>query len=376
MSNRWARWVRHVVSWLAAWGLAVATAISAGAQTPVGAQFQINTYTTRDQEEPSVTIAANGAFVVVWQSQGSSGTDDDDSIQGQRYAAGGSPQGGEFQINTFTRSIQESPSVAMDADADFIVVWGTAESDEPALGYWSIQGQRYASNGSTQGAQFQVNTYPEWRQYSPSVAMAADGDFVVVWHSYGSSGTDTNGLSVQGQRYASNGSTQGGQFQVNTYTTSYQFRPSVAAAPDGDFVVVWLSGSSEPFASLQGQRYASNGSTLGGEFQVNTYTSNNLYFTSVGMAGNGDFVVAWMSDGSLGTDSSDWSIQARRFASDGTVLGSQFQVNTYTSGMQCEPSVAMASDGGFVVVWYGDTSATDPEHGAIQGQRYASDGSV
>ena len=52
------------------------------------------------------------------------------------------------------------------------------------------------------------------------MAAAPDGDFVVVWESNGSSGTDTSSWSIQGQRYASNGSTLGAQFQVNTYTTS------------------------------------------------------------------------------------------------------------------------------------------------------------
>ena len=31
----------------------------------------------------------------------------------------------------------------------------------------------------------------------------------------------------------------GSEFQVNTYTTSLQSRPSVSTAADGDFVVVW-----------------------------------------------------------------------------------------------------------------------------------------
>ena len=75
----------------------------------------------------------------------------------------------------------------------------------------------------------------------PSVAADADGDFVVVWESDGSSGTDTSCTSIQGQRYASTGAPQGAQFQVNTYTTSYQRRPAVAADAAGDFVVVWDS---------------------------------------------------------------------------------------------------------------------------------------
>ena len=35
------------------------------------------------------------------------------------------PQGGEFQVNTFTPSGQSFPAVAMDADGDFVVAWNS-----------------------------------------------------------------------------------------------------------------------------------------------------------------------------------------------------------------------------------------------------------
>ena len=86
-----------------------------------------------------------------------------------------------------------------------------------------------------------------------------DGDFVVVWQSQGSFGTDASNFSIQGQRYASNGSPQGGEFQVNTYTTGYQRLPSVATAAGGDLLVVWesqgSSGTDTSFSSIQGQLY-------------------------------------------------------------------------------------------------------------------------
>ncbi len=76
------------------------------------------------------------------------------------------------------------------------------------------------------------------------MAADSDGDFVIVWQSNGSPGPDSSSLSVQGQRYASDGSTLGGQFQINTYTTAGQVDAVVAADPDGDFVVVWESSGS------------------------------------------------------------------------------------------------------------------------------------
>jgi hypothetical protein len=240
-------------------GLLAPPPASAQAPLPAGGDFQVNTYTTSFQVDSSVGADADGDFVVVWMSNGSSGTDtSSQSIQGQRYASNGSTQGAQFQANTYTTGTQQLPSVAADAGGDFVVVWQSNASSGTDTSILSIQGQRYASDGSMQGAQFQVNTYTTGAQQLPSVAADADGDFVVAWNSYGSSGTDTSYQSIQGQRYASDGSTQGTQFQVNTYTTHSQLSPRVAADTDGEFVVVWGSvGSfgSDPDFSIQGQRY-------------------------------------------------------------------------------------------------------------------------
>jgi hypothetical protein len=153
------------------------------------------------------------------------------------------PLAPEFQVNTYyDLPYQWTPSVSRDADGDFVVVW---LSRGPLGSYYSsIQGQRYDVTGAPVGFEFQVNTYTPGYQLSPSVSLDADGDFVVVWHSYGSAGSDTDDLSVQGQRYDAAGAPLGSEFQVNTYTTSYQLSSSVSLDADGDFVVVWDSGGS------------------------------------------------------------------------------------------------------------------------------------
>jgi hypothetical protein len=66
----------------------------------------------------------------------------------------------------------------------------------------SIYGQRYASDGSAQGAEFLVDTYTTNDQWVPAVAAAGDRDFIVVWLSDGSSGTDAGAFSLLGQRYS------------------------------------------------------------------------------------------------------------------------------------------------------------------------------
>jgi hypothetical protein len=362
---------------------ALGTPLEAAAQTiPVGSEFQVNTYTTSFQRYPSVAADADGDFVVVWQSYGSSGGDtSQSSIQGQRYASSGSAVGSQFQVNTYTTSFQFNPSVSADADGDFVVVWDSYGSPGGDTGGNSVQGQRYASSGSAVGSQFQVNTYTTGNQRIPAVAADADGDFVVAWMSYGSSGSDTSGYSMQARRYASSGSAVGAEFQVNTYTVTYQQDGSIAADADGDFVVVWRSsgssGSDTSYGSIQGQRYASDGSAAGGEFQVNTYTTGFQQFPSVAADAGGDFVVLWQSNGSFGDDTSGSSIQGQRYASSGSEVGGQLQVNTYITNYQRYPSVAAEEGGGFVVAWESVGSAGNDTSGtSIQSQRYDSGGSA
>ena len=147
------------------------------------------------------------------------------------------PTGSQFQVNSYTTSSQASPDVAVAPDGDFVVVWQSFGSAYGDTSTSSIQAQRHASDGTAVTAQFQVNTYTTGGQTGPEVAMDMDGDFVVVWQSFGSADGDTLSFSIQGQRYASNGSALVSQFQVNSYTTSTHKNPAVAVDADGGFVV-------------------------------------------------------------------------------------------------------------------------------------------
>ncbi len=202
--------------------------------------------------------------MVVWESTGNAGGDSYGSIQGQRYDASGVAVGGEFQVNTYTTNTQNRPSVAVDADGGFVVVWqsaGSTGSDTDG----SIQGQRYDASGNPIGAEFQINGHTLGGQHSASIAMDAGGGFVVAWESTSSAGSDTDSDSIHGQRYEAGGSPVGTEFQVNVYTTSAQENPAVAVDADGDFVVAWQSlgssGTDSWDQSIQARRFAVSNAT-------------------------------------------------------------------------------------------------------------------
>ena len=288
------------------------------------------------------------------------------------------PVGDQFQVNSYTTDSQFSADLVLNPEGSFVVVWASYGSSGTDTDYTSIQGQRFNPNSAPAGPEFQVNTYTTAYQYQPAMAADEQGNFVVVWASYGSS-TDTSYNSVQARRYDADGAPLGGQFEVNTYTTNYQWRPAVAAEPQGSFVVAWESyGSSytdSDYQSVQMQRYDTTGMPVGGQIQVNSYTTDSQWTPAVAMDGQGNFVVVWTSNGSPETDP-NISIQGQRYDASGAPLAGQFQVNSYTTGTQREVAVAADTLGNFVVVWesYGsydsDTSST-----SIQAQLFDAGGS-
>src|SRR5439155_1751518 len=237
---------------------------------------------------------------------------------------------------------------------------------------------------------FQVNTYTTLDQGSSQV-MAADaaGNFVVVWSGAGQG--DAYGIFAQ--RFDSTGARQGSEFKVNSYTRGYQDNPRVAKAAGGDFLVVWDGEGSGDDAGIFGQRYASTGTPLGGEFLVNTTTLLAQQTPAVAADAAGNVVVVWAGavsgPGGCGSSVDPDGIVGRRYDSAGTPQGSEFQVNTVadpgcqgistcTLGhfLQENPAVAMGA-GGFVVTWDGPRCtgcATGCTGKRISAQRFRADG--
>ena len=288
-------------------------------------------------------------------------------IRGQRYAADGTAVGSEFIVNTFTTTTQYASSVTALADGGFVVTWQSDGQDGSGYG---IYGQRYMADGTAEGSEFLVNTYTANHQLWSSATALVDGGFVVAWTSLHQDGSDHG---IYGQRYAADGTPEGSEFRVNTFATDFQVLPSAAALADGGFVVTWSSNNGPDGSStdIYGQRYAADGTVVGTEFRVNTWTASAQHWSSVAALADGGFVVAWTS---LHQDGSDYGIYGQRYMADGIAVGSEFIVNTFTTTTQYASSVTALADGGFVVTWQSD--GQDGSGYGIYGQRYMADGTA
>ncbi len=324
---------------------------------PIGGEFQVNTYTTDSQQFARIGMDASGDFVVAWQSFGQDG--DLSGVFGQRFDSTAAPALGEFQVSTHTTDFQTFPDVAMDPSGDFVVVWHSQGQDGSSYG---VFGQRFDSAGAPQGGEFQVNTYTNSAQYFPGVAMDGTGNFVVVWHSF----QDGSSSGIFGQRFDGGGMPQGDEFRVNTFTPSAQQHPDAAMDAAGAFVVVWQGGIADGSSTgIFGQRFDTGGMPQGVEFQVNTHTLNAQAKPAVAMDPTGMFVVTWQSDSQ---DGSGYGVFGQAFDSGGMTTGSEFQVNSYTSGDQKNPDISMDGSGNFVVTW--ESFAQDRANDGIFGQRF------
>jgi hypothetical protein len=287
----------------------------------------------------------HGSFVVVWESY------DGNHIRGQRYRYFNAPTLGELLADSSGSS--RTPAVAKHDD-QIVIAWAASSASGSDTSGLSVQasGHSFVCAIGCGLPQEQINLFSLNNQRFP--AIAGRDDFLIVWAS-DNAFVDTSGQAIKARFFDTSTGAVGGEFLVNVYTTGAQTFPDVAVSENGDFVVVWHSiggsaGSDSSLSSIQGRRFDSSGAPLGGEFQVNTYTTGNQVFPSVAYEPGGNFVVAWESDGGPGTDSNK-SIQARIYDAAGAPLGSQFQVNTYTTGGQYQPAVAARGDGRFVVAW-------------------------
>jgi hypothetical protein len=160
---------------------------------PLTADFRVNTYATGTQRWVSVASDPTGNVIVAWESSGQDG-----SLRGayaQRFAASGIPAGGEFRVITYTTFDQAAPVVTADAAGNFVVTWQSNVQDGSGLGVFA---QRYTAAGSPSGGEFRVNTQTSSEQSNPAVACDPAGNFVIAWQG---NGQDGSGYGIFAQRF-------------------------------------------------------------------------------------------------------------------------------------------------------------------------------
>jgi Ca2+-binding RTX toxin-like protein len=321
--------------------------------------FIVNTTRPNSQLNSAVAFLDDGGYIITWQSYDSNGSQYE--IYGQRYAADGNTVDSEFVINTISAGYQTNPNISSFADGSFIVTWAHNSSFSG-----DISARLYSADGTPSDSAFFVNTFTENTQSNPSVTALSDGGYVITWQAYNHVQTwerwnnDADEYGIYRQQYSADGSKIGEESRVNTYTTASQILPVVSELTDGGYVIIWQSNSADgDWLGIAGQRYASDGTRIGGEFIVNTTIVGAQYSPSLAALDNGGFIVTWETTG---------NVLGRLYDGNGIAVGTEFQINTSIKPSSSLPVVTSLSDGGFIVAWQYDADT-------FHAQRYSADGS-
>lgn len=286
--------------------------------------------------------------------------------------------GTEFQANTYTTNAQLGPVMALLSDGGFVTAWQSNGQDTSGYGAY---GQRYTSNGLTNGNEFLINSYTSSGQYIRGIAPFSDGGFVATWESYMQDGSD---YGVYAQRYTADGIKNGGELAVNTYTTDTQTTPSIATLAGDNFVIVWAGyGQASAYSSygIYGQLYTAEGIKNGPAFSIVTIASGHSIVDPVVAAADGGFVVAWSefwySSGcsySYCYSSNYNFIYGQKYTTSAVKNGDTFEIN-YSIGspnpnyVPSSLAIAILRDNGFIVVWQ-SSNGKDGSGNGIFAQRY------
>ncbi len=319
-------------------------------------EFVISTDTSSWKRNPTGIRLTENRFIVCWESDKQDGSYS--GIYGQLLSNNGFKIGEEFQINTYTSGRQALPCVSSIIDSSFIVCWSNSdyEQDPTKRG---ILAQLFNGDGSKKGIEFQISKQGS----EPTVCELTDGNFVACFTSFDKDGDESSGIF--GQLLNSEGTKIGSQFHVNTYTNDWQMEPKVCKLEDNGFVVCWKSdGPDDSGYGNFGQLFNDDGSKRGQEFKINDHYG----IVEICAFSDSSFVVCyerWISGTGL-------EIFGQVYKNNGSKYGSEFCVNTHTKYNQSEPSISNFKEGGFIVCW--NSVHTHPING-IYCQLFNSNGS-
>ena len=319
------------------------------------------------QGVPDVVALDNGGFAIVWQSTRSSeGTSQTDVVM-RLFNSSGGAVGDPFVVHSPSPTHQNTPTITSLADGSLLVTWQSYSADQSDIELWA---RRFSQTGAALGNEFLLTGTTDGVQSLASVAALPDGGFMVAWQQVVFGGS--NDYDVYARRFSGDG-TVGDPFRVNLTTFSHQMRPSIAGQTDGSFVIAWQSHmqSGETDYGIYAQRFDAAGNRLGGEFRLPSDAAGEQSAVDLLPLPTGGFLATWES---LGTDGSGGGVYARYFDGQGSALGNQAALHSFTAGDQLNAVSAALPGGRIAAAW--ESVGSDGDDRGIAARLFAADQSV
>lgn len=305
---------------------------------PISDEFIIHEFVPSEvPAEPDIVMDTEGGFIVTWHAE------IDVNESGTYFARYDNentlldPSPVHFGEGT----THQNPRIAMDADGDFGIVW-------ESYGYNSISLQRFDNEGNEVYEEpiLIVDSEDFISKDRPAIAMDADGDIAVVWqedHQY------NDGVTIHVRRFTKDGNPSSEPILIEDESFTYNRLPDVQIDPQGDIMISWL-GTTNNEGAVMSKRFTpdlaeSNDATTGSDI----YSFGNFDFSRSRIAfdESGDYAVTSTKYQSNGGD----DVIMQRYNQDATPNGDEITVNALQPGQRGFVDLAMLGNDASVVVW-------------------------
>ncbi len=289
---------------------------------------------------PTITGLSGGGFVVTWQDYaGTAGDASGAGILSQLYSAAGAPVGSAVRVNTQTSGDQTQPTVTSLAGGGYVVTWMDGDAFSTVM-----KAQLFSAAGAKVGGEIAVDAKVLNDQALPVVTGLATGGFVVAWQDSNPASGEPDTL-IRAQVFSAAGAKVGVSLVVSDTTAGERDFPSIAGLPNGGFVVTWQHFVSPTDSDIKAQVFDGDGTKLGGEMLINSVTAGYQERPVIASVTGDGFVVAWGDGSGLGGDADGTSIKAQLFNYGAyNVITGTDAVDTMTGTTRDDHLIGLASN--------------------------------
>jgi autotransporter-associated beta strand protein len=242
----------------------------------------------------------------------------------------------------------------VDAKGNMIVVWSYATTRE-------VYARQFTSLGSLVSPEFRVDsigTELVAAAFSPSVTMDADGNFAVVWRALVNGETDSHIWARWFKVDEESGQLIAGGREVIDSNVGPLAAPKLTMNARGEAVAVWNRILPDGTSRIDARLYDTSGRPRSGAFQVNGTTDSQREFPQVAMDHQGNVAIVWSENDATGSHYEmrwldKWgNLLANGLDSDGlTWSANGYRVAESQDAMTQSAALAVTPEGEVIVVW-------------------------
>ncbi|HKY89631.1 MAG TPA: hypothetical protein VJM11_01275 [Nevskiaceae bacterium] len=319
----------------------------------------VNERAVGGEAAPTVLVADDGDFVVLFHRRGADGRR---SLFGRAYLADGTPRrDGEFRIAEDRSGDQELVGAVADARGRFVVAWDSGD-----LSGRDVFVRAFEKDGTPRlGPETRVNETTPRDQQGAYLAAAPNGDFVVVWNGDSQAG---DGSGVYCRAFLADGTPRSGERALGLAGSGYDVPFGLAVDARGDFVVGFVERADvEAEGVVYTRAFDADGSPkASGAQRAGGVRPGFVFFAQLDGNAAGDYVVSWQN--SLGPRSF-----ARAYSRDGLPKrANERRLSAVETRHEVNPRISIDESGGFVAAW--QTDGSDGNDTEIYARRFDADG--